>query len=196
MDDTMRTGYPDDDVLADPALCDLFAQLRAAGERPAPRINPELANLIAAGPSIADAQCRKATRAAVIGMVTTAVLTGGVGAAAANELPRPVQRVVSTVVNDLTPFEIPNPDEHGSVQHQQDTTIQNNGNQPGQNVDSPGTQGSEPSTENQTEHSTPGGSAKENTTKQTGASIGTEQHGHNRRPDNPDRTVAQRAPRR
>jgi hypothetical protein len=40
-------------------------------------------------------------------LVVTGTVAGGIGAAAADELPRPLQRAVSTVLNTVTPFSIP-----------------------------------------------------------------------------------------
>ncbi len=65
---------------------------------------------------------RWALRAGVAAAVTAAVLGGGIAAAAADVLPRPLQRVVSTVVDHLTPFTVPNPDEHGHLQQPGNTS--------------------------------------------------------------------------
>ena len=112
----MTTDMRDDgleDLFADPALVDLLAELRAVADQPAPRPGPELSAVLAGATPIARVRARRSRTASalVIGLVSTGVLAGGVGAAAANELPPPVQRVVSRVVHTLTPFELPHPDQ-------------------------------------------------------------------------------------
>jgi hypothetical protein len=118
-----------DGALDDPAFAGLLAELRELAERPAPPVGPELAAILAGDlpPAVAPLEAARARRrrtasAVVIGLVSTGVLAGGISAAAADELPAPVQRVVARVVNTITPFEIPDrglrehpdrdPDEH------------------------------------------------------------------------------------
>ncbi|GAW48963.1 MULTISPECIES: hypothetical protein [unclassified Nocardioides] len=135
-----------DTALDDPALRDLFAELGALADRPTPPIGHGLAALFAGATPLAAARSRrnKAAKTGLIGLVTAGILAGGVtAAAAANELPAPAQRIVSRVINTLTPLEIPNPDEQGPVEHQTDTNIDDNGDQPGQDVDQPGQDGTE-----------------------------------------------------
>lgn len=135
-----------DTALDDPALRDLFAELGALADRPTPPIGDDLAALFAGATPLAAARSRrsKAVKTGLIGLVTAGILAGGVtAAAAANELPTPAQRIVSRVINTLTPLEIPNPDEQGPVEHQTDTNIDDNGDQPGQEVDQPGQDGTE-----------------------------------------------------
>ncbi|NYI46582.1 hypothetical protein BJ993_003662 [Nocardioides aromaticivorans] len=130
----------------DPAMRDLFAELSALADRPTPAVGDELAALFAGATPLAAARSRrnKAAKTGLIGLVTAGILAGGVtAAAAANELPTPAQRIVSRVINTLTPLEIPNPDEQGPVEHQTDTNIDDNGDQPGQDVDQPGQDGTE-----------------------------------------------------
>ena len=77
----------------------------------------------------------------MIGLVSVGVLAGGISAAAANELPAPVQRVGATVVNGVTPFTVPSPDEQGPVEHRDDTDLDQPGDQPSQDVNELGTPG-------------------------------------------------------
>lgn len=128
-----------DTALDDPALRDLFVELGALADRPTPPVGDELAALFAGATPLAAARTRrnKAAKTGLIGLVTAGVLAGGVTAAAgANVLPSPAQRIVSRVINTLTPLEIPNPDEQGPVEHQ--TNINDDGDQPGQDDDRPG----------------------------------------------------------
>lgn len=112
----MTTDRYDDlgDVLDDPALAGLLTELRHLAEGPAPAIGPDLAAVLGGAVPLAPASVRRSRTASavVIGLVSTGVLAGGISAAAANELPAPVQRVVSRVVSTITPFEIPRPDHH------------------------------------------------------------------------------------
>lgn len=78
--------------------------LRALGDEPAPAPAHAVAALIGGvAPVRAHLYRRLAVRAA---LVAAAVLAALVGAAANHSLPQPAQRVVSNVVNDLTPFDI------------------------------------------------------------------------------------------
>lgn len=117
----MRDDGPDA-AYADPVLADLLAELRAVADEPAPSAGPELAALLAGAAPIAPARARRSRTASVvvIGLVSSGVLAGGVGAAAADELPDPVQRVVSRVINTLTPFEVPHPDHRVPAHHRPD----------------------------------------------------------------------------
>ncbi|WP_207081517.1 hypothetical protein [Nocardioides sp. S5] len=134
MDEIKSPAGPHDEALNDPVLSVLFTELRAVADRPAPPVDTELAAVLAGAIPLAVArdQRSRTARTAIIGLVTTGILAGGLGAAAANELPPPAQRIVSKVVNGLTPFNIPNPDEQGPVEHQPDTTIDDDDDQPGQ----------------------------------------------------------------
>jgi hypothetical protein len=144
VDAPMKTTYPDDAAadaaLADPALSQLFDAIRAAGDGPVPAIGGALAAVMAGAASLMAARNRRrtATRAGVVGLVAVGALGAGIGAAAADELPRPVQRVVANVVGTLTPFQLPNPDEQGTVQDPQGGPADSPGDQPGQDVQSPG----------------------------------------------------------
>jgi len=95
----------DVDLLEDPVLAGLFDELRALGDGPPPPVGDELAALFAGAVPIA----RNGRKAAVIALVSAAVLGGTVGTAAANSLPDPAQRFVAGVVRTLTPFDLPTP---------------------------------------------------------------------------------------
>lgn len=128
-------------VLDDSAMGQFFAELNALADRPAPPANDELAALFAGATPLSAARGRRSrvARTGLIGLVTAGILTGGVTAAAAdNRLPPPAQRVVARVVNTLTPLDIPDPDEQGQVEHQKDTDLDDNRDQPEQDVDQPG----------------------------------------------------------
>ncbi|WP_439936583.1 hypothetical protein ACS3YM_11555 [Nocardia sp. N13] len=117
----MRDDGPDD-AFADPALAGLLAELRAVADQPAPAAGAELTALLAGAAPITPARARRSRTASavVIGLVSSGVLAGGVGAAAADQLPAPVQRVVSRVVDTLTPFEVPHPDQRVPARHERD----------------------------------------------------------------------------
>jgi hypothetical protein len=109
------TTHPHDelaDALADPALAALLAELEAVASAPPPPIGSELAAVLGGAVPLAPGRPgrRHAASFAVIALLSGGVVAGGVGAAAADELPAPVQRVVSRVVSTLTPFEVPHPD--------------------------------------------------------------------------------------
>lgn len=81
-----------------------LVELRALGDGPAPAPAPAVAALIGgAVPLRSHSLRRTAARAA---LVAAAVLAALVAAAANHSLPQPAQRVVSNVVNNLTPFDI------------------------------------------------------------------------------------------
>lgn len=114
----MTTDRGDGDLgaaLEEPAFSGLLTELRDIAAGPAPAIGPDLAAVLAGAVPLAPTRARRSMTASavVIGLVSTGVLAGGISAAAANELPAPVQRVVARVVNSITPFELPHPDRHG-----------------------------------------------------------------------------------
>jgi hypothetical protein len=100
------------EAFADPALAALLAELEAVAAQPPPAVGAELAAVLAGAVPLAAGRPRRSRAAsfAVITLLSGGVVAGGVGAAAADELPAPVQRVVSRVVSTLTPFEVPHPD--------------------------------------------------------------------------------------
>ncbi|RYC12955.1 hypothetical protein [Nocardioides zhouii] len=102
------------EALDDPAFAGLVTKLRDVAEQPAPPVGPELMAVLAgdfpdgvAPLAAARARRRRSASAVLISVVSTGVLAGGISAAAADELPAPMQRVVARVVNTITPFEIP-----------------------------------------------------------------------------------------
>lgn len=117
----MTTHTHDDlaDAFADPALAALLDELEAIAAQAPPPVGAELAAVLAGAVPLAAGRSRRHRTAsfAVIALLSGGVVAGGVGAAAADELPAPVQRVVSRVVSTLTPFEVPHPD-HAPVRHE------------------------------------------------------------------------------
>jgi len=89
-------------------LAGALLALRGAGGRDAPAPSAELAALLG-GPVVVDelARRRRAARLTFgVVLAGTATLTLSGVAAAHDALPGPAQRVVTTIVNDLTPFSI------------------------------------------------------------------------------------------
>lgn len=130
-------------MISEPALGELFAELRGLGDRPMPPVGDALADVFAGATPFASASNRRsrAAKTSLIGLVTVGIMAGGVtAAAAADQLPGPAQRIVSRVVTTLTPLDIPSPDEQGPVEHQTDTNLDDKGDQPRQDGDS-GNQG-------------------------------------------------------
>jgi hypothetical protein len=103
----MTTAY--DEVLRDPELALLFAALRDAAEGPVPVPSPALTAVLDGATPITTISDRNTARASIIALVTAGVVAAGVGAAAADRLPAPAQRAVVSVVNNLTPFRLPEP---------------------------------------------------------------------------------------
>jgi hypothetical protein len=100
------------DAFADPAFAILLAELEAVAAQPPPAVGDELSAVLAGTLPLAVRRShRRATSIAVIALLSGGAVAAGVGAAAADELPAPVQRVVSRVVGTLTPFEVPHPDD-------------------------------------------------------------------------------------
>lgn len=95
-------------VAGDDEVTRFLTELRALGDGPAPEPSPELAALLGgATPILAR---RAAVRIVVRTVAVAAVVLGVLVLAAANHsLPSPAQRVVSDVVNVLTPFDITDP---------------------------------------------------------------------------------------
>lgn len=95
------------DGLDDPVLAGLLTELRALADEPAPAIGPDLAAVMGGAVPLSTSRTRsRAATMLVVGLVSTGVLTGGISAAAADQLPAPMQRVVARVINTMTPFEI------------------------------------------------------------------------------------------
>jgi hypothetical protein len=93
------------DLLDDPALAGFVEELRAFGDGAPPPVDDSLEALFSGATPLA----RNGRRAAVIALVSAAVLGGSIGTAAANSLPDPAQRFVAGVVRTLTPFDLPTP---------------------------------------------------------------------------------------
>jgi hypothetical protein len=99
-----------DEALRDPDLAAFFDDLRDLAHLPAAAPSPALDAVLRATTPLDILGDRKAARAGVIALVAAGVVAAGVGAAAANQLPAPAQRAISSVVNHLTPFHVPEPD--------------------------------------------------------------------------------------
>lgn len=92
------------DVLEPDELARFLMALRALGDGPVPAPAPAVVAMFG---DVVPVRSRPVRRAAVRVALVAAVTVGGLVAAAANHsLPSPAQRVVSNVVNDLTPFDI------------------------------------------------------------------------------------------
>ncbi|HEV7205178.1 MAG TPA: hypothetical protein VGN18_11245 [Jatrophihabitans sp.] len=91
------------------AVTRFLDDLRSLGEGPAPEPSPELAALLAGVPTLAAARRHRPRIVRRVALIAAAVVAGTTLAAANHQLPAPAQRVVSNVVNDLTPFHIDNP---------------------------------------------------------------------------------------
>jgi type IV secretory pathway VirB10-like protein len=88
------------------AVTRFLTDMRALGEAPAPTPTPELAALLDGAVPL-DAVRRHLRRALVRAVLVAAAIIVAVTVAAANHsLPQPAQRMVSNVVNELTPFHI------------------------------------------------------------------------------------------
>jgi hypothetical protein len=101
------------DEAAGAAVARFVTEMRALGEGPAPVPSPELAAILGGASSHRLLSRRRPARRAqrsrrVLAYATAAaVMVGTAGVAAANDtLPQPAQRVVSRVVNMLTPLHI------------------------------------------------------------------------------------------
>jgi len=82
-----------------------LTELRALGDGPTPKPSPQLAAVLAGATPLLSS--RRALRMVLRSAAVAALVLGALVVAAANHsLPAPAQRVVSNVVNDLTPFHI------------------------------------------------------------------------------------------
>lgn len=102
----MNREYLEDPDLAATTFGDLFAELHARGDLPPIPVGPTLQRHFDGDGTIPFRRRLPIGRGSLIGLAVAGTLAGGLGAAAANELPRPLQRAVSTVVNTVTPFSI------------------------------------------------------------------------------------------
>ena len=98
-DDPIEQDTPEPDNVAG-----FLIALRALGDAPAPPPTQAVAALIGGGVPVRLHPYRRAAVRA--GLVAAAMIAALVGAAANHGLPQPAQRVVSNVVNHLTPFDI------------------------------------------------------------------------------------------
>lgn len=90
------------------AIAHFLGELRSLGEAPAPAPTPKLDAIFAgAVPLRRRRRSGPVARRAVL--IAVAVIAGVVTAAANHTLPAPAQRVVSNVVNSVTPFHIGGP---------------------------------------------------------------------------------------
>lgn len=99
----------DPDAAESAAVTRFLDDLRSLGEGPAPRPSPELAALLAGVPALTAARRRGPRIVRRVALIAAAVVAGTTLAAVNHRLPAPAQRVVSNVVNDLTPFHIGTP---------------------------------------------------------------------------------------
>lgn len=89
------------------AMTQFLAELRDLGTGPAPEPSPELAALLAGAAPLGPTRRRRHRRAVLVSAAVAAAVVASTGVAAArNDLPAPAQRLVSTVVDRLTPFHI------------------------------------------------------------------------------------------
>lgn len=102
--DSGRPGSPFAHETA--AVTEFLAELKLLGEGPAPEPTPELQALFAGVPSIAAARRNRGPLLRRAALIAAATVVGTTAAAAGHSLPQPAQRVVSDVVNTLTPFHI------------------------------------------------------------------------------------------
>lgn len=138
-DGTSVDGTDMDGIEGSELVTQFLAELRQFADEPAPPPSAELAALLGGATPIQFGAARKGSKGrhrrnvAVVTMVSVAALSATGVAAANDSLPQPAQRVVTSVVNDLTPFHInpeplhpsravivppdathsPEPDEHG-----------------------------------------------------------------------------------
>ena len=93
-----------------PAAVTMFlSDLRELGEGPVPEPSPELAAFLGGVVPLAPARERRRVRRrhVALGVAASILVAGTGGVAAAGRLPAPAQRLVSDVVDHLTPFTIP-----------------------------------------------------------------------------------------
>jgi hypothetical protein len=93
---------------ASAAMTTFLADLRAIGEGPIPEPSPELAALLDGDEPVSSGRVMRLRRRHIVLVTAASVLIGGTGAAAATgRLPQPAQRLVSDVIDRLTPFTVP-----------------------------------------------------------------------------------------
>jgi hypothetical protein len=112
MTGTASTGNADSGGAGAPppgaaAVTMFLSDLKALGEDPAPEPSPQLAALLGGAVPLAPERRRVRARHLALGAAAALLVAGTGGAAAAGRLPGPAQRMVSDVVDNLTPFSIP-----------------------------------------------------------------------------------------
>jgi hypothetical protein len=116
---TDHVGVPSAPATGDQSEQDEVArflvELRMLGEGAPPAPSPELAALLGGAVALEPRRRRPHYRVALRSAVVAAAVVSALVVAAANhDLPQPAQRVVSNVVNVLTPFQI-GPDNRGTL---------------------------------------------------------------------------------
>ena len=104
-------GFDDDggnrDAATGAAVAQFIDDLRSLGEADPPEPTAELAAVLQGGPVPRAGRVATGRKRLVVA-VAASLLVGGTGVAAANgRLPQPAQRLVSDVVDNLTPFSVP-----------------------------------------------------------------------------------------
>jgi hypothetical protein len=95
------------DAASGAAVAQFIDDLRSLGEAEPPAPNAELAAVLQGAPVPRRRQFAPGRKRVVVA-VAASLLVGGTGVAAANgRLPQPAQRLVSDVVDNLTPFSVP-----------------------------------------------------------------------------------------
>src|SRR5690242_6549598 len=87
-------------------LTTFLSQLRALGEGPAPEPSPEVEALLGGAVLLRPRRSRLLRRVAVAAAAAVVLMVATAVAAAHHSLPAPAQRMVSNVVNLVTPFHI------------------------------------------------------------------------------------------
>jgi hypothetical protein len=101
------SGAGNGDAATGAAVAQFIDDLRSLAEAPPPAPNAELAAVLEGAP-VPRAARPVSGRKRVVVAVAASVLVAGTGVAAANgRLPQPAQRLVSDVVDNLTPFSLP-----------------------------------------------------------------------------------------
>ena len=95
------------DAATGAAVAQFIDDLRSLGEADPPTPNAELAAVLQGAPVPRPVRTGSGRKRVVVA-VAASLLVGGAGVAAANgRLPQPAQRLVSDVVDNLTPFSVP-----------------------------------------------------------------------------------------
>ncbi|HEY8302618.1 MAG TPA: hypothetical protein VIG48_12020 [Jatrophihabitans sp.] len=104
--DTIDTGGGNSGAGSGAAVAQFIDELRGLGDQEPPAPSPELAAVLAG--TALPSRGRRPARGRVVAAVVACAVLGGTGIAAAKgRLPQPAQRVVSDVVDSVTPFTVP-----------------------------------------------------------------------------------------